>query len=48
MKRKTLLSLGLAGVLALGGMLATLGAATAEVESKDPIILTIHDWTGQY
>ena len=23
-------------------------AARAEVESKDPIILTLHDWTGQY
>ena len=22
--------------------------ARAEVESEDPIILTIHDWTGQY
>lgn len=34
------------------GLLCFLGVttapATAEVESKDPIILTIHDWTGQY
>ena len=38
--------------VALVGGIALLGAVTsaarAEVESKDPIILTIHDWTGQY
>jgi glycine betaine/proline transport system substrate-binding protein len=26
----------------------TSGAATAEVESRDPIKLTLHDWTGQF
>lgn len=46
MKRNTLLSLGLAGAVALGVMLATPGAALAQVESKDPIKLTIQDWTG--
>ena len=35
-----------AGIAALGLGLAL--PAAAEVESKDPIILTIHDWTGQY
>ncbi|MDH3473405.1 MAG: ABC transporter substrate-binding protein [Rhodospirillales bacterium] len=40
------------GVLVLAGAcalsLATALPAAAEVESKDPIKLTIHDWTGQY
>ncbi|MSP83315.1 MAG: ABC transporter [Alphaproteobacteria bacterium] len=38
-------------VLALGAALFGFGlpsSARAEVESTDPIILTIHDWTGQY
>ncbi len=36
---------GLAIGLAVG--LGTAGGALAEVESKDPIKLTLHDWTGQ-
>jgi ABC-type proline/glycine betaine transport system substrate-binding protein len=40
-------------VVALGGVLlfcvaAITPVAQAEVESRDPIKLTIHDWTGQY
>ena len=41
----------LAAAVAAGAFAAGLGAtapATAEVESKDAIILTLHDWTGQY
>jgi len=37
--------------IAAGAVAAALGVsvpAAAEVESKDPIKLTIHDWTGQY
>ena len=37
----------LCGAALLGMALAPL-QARAEVESEDPIILTIHDWTGQY
>src|SRR3546814_6681873 len=33
--------------LALAVGLGAAGAAQAEVESKDPIKLTLHDWTGQ-
>ena len=36
----------LPGILAAAALVAS--PAAAEVESKDPIILTIHDWTGQY
>jgi glycine betaine/proline transport system substrate-binding protein len=35
-----------AGAMALA--MGTAGSALAQVESKDPIKLTIHDWTGQY
>ena len=35
------------GAVLLGMALAP-PEARAEVESEDPIILTIHDWTGQY
>ncbi len=52
---KTIKYAALAGVFAAGliatGLITGLAAstsATAGVESKDPIILTIHDWTGQY
>ncbi|MGD1879842.1 MAG: ABC transporter substrate-binding protein [Kiloniellaceae bacterium] len=44
---KSLMGAGLALAVGLGGTLATSGAALAEVESKDPIKLTLHDWTGQ-
>lgn len=43
MKRSRLLGTAFAVVASIG--LAT--AAQAEVESKDPIKLTLHDWTGQ-
>jgi len=36
----------LAGTMLLAAVAAA--PAAADVESKDPIILTIHDWTGQY
>ncbi|MCG8360454.1 MAG: ABC transporter substrate-binding protein [Kiloniellales bacterium] len=42
----TRLGIALLGGLAMAG--AALAPAQAAVESKDPIILTIHDWTGQY
>jgi glycine betaine/proline transport system substrate-binding protein len=32
----------------IGATMLASGAARAEVESTDPIILTLHDWTGQY
>ena len=48
MKRNTLLSIGLAGALAFSGLMSTSTDAVADVESNDPIKLTIHDWTGQY
>jgi len=35
-------------IAAVGIMGATVAPATAEVESKDPIKITLHDWTGQY
>ena len=44
MSRK-LLTMVAAGVLAAGMTLA--GSVSAGVESKDPIKLTLHDWTGQ-
>ncbi|MEE8625995.1 MAG: glycine betaine ABC transporter substrate-binding protein, partial [Acidiferrobacterales bacterium] len=38
--------------LAIGAIAATIMVSTSAMsgapESKDPIILTIHDWTGQY
>ncbi len=37
-------SLAVAGAVALAGFA---GPAAADVESKDPIKLTLHDWTGQ-
>ncbi len=37
-----------AAIGAVAAGLAISGSALADVESKDPIILTIHDWTGQY
>lgn len=37
----------LAGLLGLAVGLGGLGNAAAEVESEDPIKLTLHDWTGQ-
>ncbi|HSH43571.1 MAG TPA: ABC transporter substrate-binding protein [Arenicellales bacterium] len=37
----------LGGLLALVFGFATAATAVAEVESKDPIKLTLHDWTGQ-
>ncbi len=42
--KATLASVAVAAVLALG----LAGPAQAAPESKDPIKLTIHDWTGQY
>ncbi len=37
------------GMVAAAGMIfMTATAARADVESKDPIKLTLHDWTGQY
>ncbi len=48
MKRNLLLSLGLAGAMALGSLALTSTSVSAGVESNDPIRLTIHDWTGQY
>jgi glycine betaine/proline transport system substrate-binding protein len=38
----------LAGVLAAAAVGLTTVAAMAEVESRDPIKLTLHDWTGQF
>jgi glycine betaine/proline transport system substrate-binding protein len=38
----------LAGMLAAAAVGLTSVAATAEVESRDPIKLTLHDWTGQF
>lgn len=34
--------------LAVGAAMLAGSAARADVESTDPIILTLHDWTGQY
>ena len=48
---KTIKYAALAGVFAAGLITTGMAASTsamAGVESKDPIILTIHDWTGQY
>jgi len=36
------------GACAAIGMMGMMSAASADVESKDPIKLTLHDWTGQY
>jgi len=36
------------GACAALGMMGMMSAASADVESKDPIKLTLHDWTGQY
>jgi glycine betaine/proline transport system substrate-binding protein len=44
---KRLLGAGLGAGAALAVGLGAGGAALAEVESKDPIKLTLHDWTGQ-
>src|SRR3546814_18530220 len=44
---KRLLGAGLGAGLGLAVGLGASGAALAEVESKDPIKLTLHDWTGQ-
>ncbi len=38
----------LTAAISLALALTFTGAARADVESKDPIKLTIHDWTGQY
>jgi len=38
----------LAGMLAAAAVGLTSVAAMAEVESRDPIKLTLHDWTGQF
>jgi glycine betaine/proline transport system substrate-binding protein len=38
----------LVGMLAAAAIGLTSVAATAEVESRDPIKLTLHDWTGQF
>ena len=37
------LTMAMLGAVGLAG-----SVTTAAVESKDPIKLTIHDWTGQY
>ncbi len=42
--KATLLSVAVTAALAIG----LAGPAQAAPESKDPIKLTIHDWTGQY
>lgn len=34
--------------MAVGAAMLASSAVQADVESKDPIILTLHDWTGQY
>src|SRR3546814_12067525 len=44
---RRLLGAGMGAGLALAVGLGAAGAAQAEVESKDPIKLTMHDWTGQ-
>src|SRR3546814_2702832 len=44
---RRLLGAGMGAGLALAVGLGAAGAAQAEVESKDPIKLTLHDWTGQ-
>ncbi|MDH3693644.1 MAG: ABC transporter, partial [Gammaproteobacteria bacterium] len=37
------------GIACVSGAAIMLSATSnAEVESSDPIILTLHDWTGQY
>ena len=33
--------------MAFAALIFSAGAALAEVESTDPIKLTLHDWTGQ-
>ena len=38
----------LTGACAAVAFMGVVGTATAEVESTDPIKLTLHDWTGQY
>ena len=48
MKNKLFLFVVLASALTLGWFALTSTTALADVESKDPIKLTIHDWTGQY
>ncbi len=48
MKQATTRMRSLACLMAGAAIALTMSAARAEVESKDPIILTIHDWTGQY
>ena len=45
LKRLLGTGMGAGAVLAVG--LGAGGVALAEVESKDPIKLTLHDWTGQ-
>jgi glycine betaine/proline transport system substrate-binding protein len=45
---KTSTAGALAGLLAAAAVGLTTFAATAEVESRDPIKLTLHDWTGQF
>jgi len=42
------ITMALLGTAALLGVAVVPAEGQAEVESKDPIILTIHDWTGQY
>src|SRR3546814_3258280 len=44
---RRLLGAGMGAGLALAVGLGAAGAAQAEVESKDPIKLTLPDWTGQ-
>lgn len=48
MKNKTRLLGAIAGAVAMAGAAFAPMAAEAAVESKDPIKLTLHDWTGQF
>jgi len=48
MKNKTGIIGAVAGALAIAGVALTPIGAQAAVESKDPIKLTLHDWTGQF
>jgi len=47
MKNKTRLLGAFTGALAIAGAILAPAGAIAAVESKDPIKLTLHDWTGQ-
>ena len=48
MKTKIAVNSGLAGAVVALALAAAPMAAMADVESRDPIKLTLHDWTGQF